>query len=323
MAAIFRRNSLSAADAATVAIIDWDRMGDDGRVVLRLIEGLHLIQSDFPRWYRTAHLLERPPIWSACEGDEAPDELRPETQQVHTAPNTPPLRGASADKIDTTITAVYDYAQAHNMKPPQREGNCRARDKTSGTGGLTATGTRIQILLTPRGIGQEEAAGRSESERQLSTFLGFRSVEIWHRKVGMFSVRGVTHRYGAEHHDVPAGKASCHTANVPPQPCWASEEQETLEGTASNPESALSRLPPDLAALILRPASLSGSYIIGGYRSRRPVCRGAEACKAPSRAPWSAQTRPRRHRCIRCVGRRARRSLPISSKTTRPVAAAR
>jgi hypothetical protein len=86
MAAAFRREVLSRAKAATLSIRDWERMGEHGHLVVRLIEGLRLTQPALHRWYRTAHLLERPPIWPAYPSGEAMPEQGSAVQKVAASP---------------------------------------------------------------------------------------------------------------------------------------------------------------------------------------------------------------------------------------------
>ena len=65
MKADFRNAGLNQSTAGLLSIIDWERMGDRGERILRLIRGLRLTQVSFNRWYDTAHLMSKPPIWPA------------------------------------------------------------------------------------------------------------------------------------------------------------------------------------------------------------------------------------------------------------------
>ena len=61
--AICRRRRLTREEAALLTVEDWNRMGEDGAAVLRLLQGLRLTNASFNRWYPTAHLPKRPDIW--------------------------------------------------------------------------------------------------------------------------------------------------------------------------------------------------------------------------------------------------------------------
>jgi hypothetical protein len=86
MSAAFRQEGLTRKKAAALSVRDWERMGEHGRLVLRLIEGLRLMQPAFHRWYQTAHLKEKPPIWPPYPSDEAVPEQGAQIRQVAASP---------------------------------------------------------------------------------------------------------------------------------------------------------------------------------------------------------------------------------------------
>lgn len=179
MAAAFRREGLSRAKAAKLSIKDWERMGEHGRLVLRLIEGLRLTQPAFHRWYRKAHLLERPPIWPANLGDDALVESATEAPQVSTALHnleaTAQLKGALQDAIHAAITAVYDYAAERDMKPPNVKEVVEPVQELLRRKGLAATATKIQELAAEV---RHKQRRRPVGRRVYGSFLPFSALEM-------------------------------------------------------------------------------------------------------------------------------------------------
>ncbi len=65
---------------------------------------------------------------------------------AHEPAAPPELRTAPEVKIHEAISAVYDYAEAHNMKPPNVKQIAEPVKKRLDREGLTATATYIQKL---------------------------------------------------------------------------------------------------------------------------------------------------------------------------------
>lgn len=62
---VLQQEKLDRVQAATRTIKDWERMGEHGRIALRMFGGLRLVQRTFHRWYQTAHR-ERSPTFGRC-----------------------------------------------------------------------------------------------------------------------------------------------------------------------------------------------------------------------------------------------------------------
>jgi hypothetical protein len=99
MKGAFKRQDLTQEAASLLSIKDWEYMGDDGRLVLRLIEGLRLTSPAFHSWYQTAHLREHPDIWPN-EGTEDVTSASGSTK----APEHPAAE-AGANTVGTVASA--------------------------------------------------------------------------------------------------------------------------------------------------------------------------------------------------------------------------
>ena len=103
---------LNRATVATLTIKDWERMGEHGRIALRLLGGLRLTQQAFQRWYQTAHLRQKPEIWPAVGGRHAPP--------VQPASEIDTTVGASADPAPRNVARISRTARTNRFRERQR-----------------------------------------------------------------------------------------------------------------------------------------------------------------------------------------------------------